>query len=129
MNKDMVKKLTEILQAYLAGREIEFYSSILNAWKPAFITDISSLIKNIDNYRIKPEEKYRPFKNLKECLEEMQCHIPYGWIKTDNNVHRLITLLDEDRTLIGYQETSWTYEKIFECFTFMDGKPFGVRIY
>ena len=83
--------------------------------------------KNIDNYRIKPEVKYRPFKNLKECLEEMQCHIPYGWIKTDNNVHRLITLLDEDRTLIGNQETSWTYEKIFECFIFMDGKPFGVR--
>ena len=127
MNKDMVKKLAEILQAYLAGREIEFYSSIFNEWKPAFITDISSLIKNIDNYRIKPEVKYRPFKNLKECLEEMQCHIPYGWIKTDNNVHRLITLLDEDRTLIGHQETSWTYEKLFESFTFMDGKPFGVR--
>ena len=64
MNKDRVKKLAEILQAYLAGREIEFYSSILNEWKPAFITDISSLIKNIDNYRIKPEVKYRPFKNL-----------------------------------------------------------------
>lgn len=31
--------------------------------------------------------------------------------------------------LIGTQETSWTYEKIFKCFTFMDGKPFGVRIY
>lgn len=127
MNKDMVKKLAEILQAYLAGKEIEFYSSILNEWKPAFITDISSLIKNIDNYRIKPEVKYRPFKNLKECLEEMQCHIPYGWIKTVNNVHRLITLLDEDRTLIGSRETSWTYEKLFESFTFMDGKPFGVR--
>lgn len=85
------------------------------------------MIKNIDNYRIKLEVKYRPFKNLKECLEEMQCHIPYGWIKTDNNVHRLITLLNEDRTLIGSQETSWTYEKLFESFTFMNGKPFGVR--
>lgn len=71
MNKDKIRKLIEILKAYLAGREIEFYSSILNAWKPAFITDISSLIKNIDNYRIKPEVKYRPFKSLKECLEEM----------------------------------------------------------
>ena len=38
-----------------------------------------------------------------------------------------VTLLDEDRTLIGNQETSWTYEKIFECFTFIDGKPFGIR--
>lgn len=118
MNKDMVKKLAEILQAYLAGKEIEFYSSILNEWKPAFITDVSNLIKNIDNYRIKQEVKYRPFKNLKECLEEMQCHNPYGWIKTDTNVHRLITLLDEDRILIGYQETSWTYEKNIQVFYF-----------
>ena len=85
------------------------------------------MIKNIDNYRIKPEVKYRPFKNLKECLEEMQIHAPYGWLKTDDNVHRLITLLGEDRTLIGNQETNWTYEKLFECFTFMDGKPFGIK--
>ena len=127
MNKVLVKKLTEILQAYLNGKEIEFYSSILNKWMPASMASIRNLIENIDKYRIKPEVKYRPFKNLKECLEEMQCHIPYGWIKTDNNVHRLITLLDEDRILIGNQENSWTYEGIFECFTFMDGKPFGVR--
>lgn len=127
MNKDIVKKITEIVQAYLDGKEIEFHSPILNEWKPASMTNISSLIKNVDNYRIKPKVKYRPFKNLKECLEEMQAHFPYGWIKTDNNVHHLITLLDEDRILIGNQENSWTYEGIFECFTFMDGKPFGVR--
>ncbi len=127
MNEVLVKKLTEILQAYLNGKEIEFYSSILNKWMPASMTSIRNLIENIDKYRIKPEVKYRPFKNLKECLEEMQTHVPYGWLKTDDNVHRLITLLGEDRTLIGNQETSWTYEKIFECFTFMDGKPFGVR--
>ena len=58
----------------------------------------------------------------------MQCHIPYGWIKMKtDNVHRLITLLDEDRILIGHQKTSWTYEKIFECFIFMDGTPFGIK--
>ena len=127
MNKVLVKELTEILQAYLNGKEIEFYSSILNKWVPASMTSISNLIENIDKYRIKPEVKYRPFKNLKECLEEMQTHVPYGWLKTDDNVHRLITLLGEDRTLIGNQETNWTYEKLFECFTFMDGKPFGIK--
>lgn len=127
MNEVLVKKLTEILQAYLNGKEIEFYSSILNKWMPASMTSIRNLIENIDKYRIKPEVKYRPFKNLKECLEEMQTHVPYGWLKTDDNVHRLITLLGEDRTLIGNQETNWTYEKLFECFTFMDGKPFGIK--
>ena len=127
MSKDKVKKLVEILQAHLDGKEIEFYSSIFNEWKTASINSINVLMSNIDNYRIKPKVKYRPFKNLKECLEEMQAHFPYGWIKSDVDTHRLITLLDEDRILIGHQETSWTYEKIFECFTFMDGKPFGVR--
>ena len=127
MNEVLVKKLTEILQAYLNGKEIEFHSSILNKWVPASMTSIRNLIENIDKYRIKPEVKYRPFKNLKECLEEMQTHVPYGWLKTDDNVHRLITLLGEDRTLIGNQETNWTYEKLFKCFTFMDGKPFGIK--
>ena len=41
--------------------------------------------------------------------------------------HPASEMPDKNRTLIGHQETSWTYEKIFECFTFMDGKPFGVR--
>lgn len=30
MNKDIVKKITEIVQAYLDGKEIEFHSPILN---------------------------------------------------------------------------------------------------
>ena len=127
--KGEIKRLLPIFQAMADGRIIQF-SANGNDW-----TDIDgeeeglfldTLIDNPQYYRIKPEVKYRPFKNLKECLEEMQCHIPYGWIKTDNNVHRLITLLDEDRILIGHQEKSWTYEKIFEYFTFMDGTPFGI---
>ena len=127
MNKNIVKKITEIVQAYLDGKEIEFHSPILNEWKPASMTNISSLIKNVDNYRIKPEVMYRPFKNLKECLEEMQYHVPYGWLKTDINTHRLITLLDENRIQIGNQNLNWTYEEVFKGLTFMDGKPFGVK--
>ena len=30
--------------------------------------------------RIKP--RYRPFKSVKECWEEMQNHLPFGWVKT-----------------------------------------------
>ena len=127
MSKDKVKKLVEILQAHLDGKEIEFYSSIFNEWKTASINSINVLMSNIDNYRIKPKVKYRPFKNLKECLEEMQAHFPYGWIKTDVDTHRLITLLGEDRIEIGNQEVDWTYEEVFRYFTFMDDTPFGVK--
>ena len=132
MNRNQAKEFYPILQAFAEGKPIQFAVNG-DSWIDIDGNEeglfLDTLIATPQRYRIKPEVKYRPFKNLKECLEEMQCHIPYGWIKTDNNVHRLITLLDEDRTLIGTQETSWTYEKIFECFTFMDGKPFGIRIY
>ena len=117
MNKDRVKKLAEILQAYLAGREIEFYSSILNEWKPAFITDISSLIKNIDNYRIKPEPKYRPFKDAKECWQEMQKHQPFGWVKYADK-YISISAIDSNND----------YEIDFDDYTFADSTPFGVKI-
>ena len=127
MSKDKVKKLVEILQAHLDGKEIEFYSSIFNEWKTASINSINVLMSNIDNYRIKPKVKYRPFKNLKECLEEMQAHFPYGWIKSDVDTHRLITLLGEDRIAIGNQEVDWTYEKVFRYFTFIDDTPFGIK--
>lgn len=132
MDRNQAKEFYPILQAFAEGKVIECRtkpSALSKSWQG--MNDWTE-IKEIgywDNieYRIKPEPKYRPFKDAKECWQEMQCHIPYGWIKTDNNVHRLITLLDENRTLIGHQETSWTYEKLFESFTFMDGKPFGVR--
>lgn len=127
MSKDKVKKLVEILQAHLDEKEIEFYSSIFNEWKTASINSINVLMSNIDNYRIKPKVKYRPFKNLKECLEEMQAHFPYGWIKSDVDTHRLITLLGEDRIEIGNQEVDWTYEKVFRYFTFIDDTPFGIK--
>lgn len=32
-------------------------------------------------YRIKPEPKYRPFKDAEECWNEMQKHQPFGWTK------------------------------------------------
>ena len=132
MDRNQAKEFYPILQAFAEGRVIECRTRVweLNkGWKYSTTWKETEELKFQDTYeyRIKPEVKYRPFRNLKECLEEMQCHIPYGWIKTDNNVHRLITLLDEDRILIGHQEKSWTYEKIFERFIFMDGKPFGVR--
>ena len=105
--KGEIKRLLPIFQAMADGRIIQFAANN-NDWididgeEEGLLLD--TLIGNPQYYRIKPEVKYRPFRNLKECLEEMQCHIPYGWIKTDNNVHRLITLLDEDRILIGHQE-------------------------
>lgn len=83
---------------------------------------------NNTEYRIKPESKYRPFKDAEECWTEMQKHQPFGWVKTGESIRRLITLVDVDRIQIGNQNLNWTYAQVFKAFIFMDGQPFGVKV-
>ena len=86
MTREEAEVLLPIIQAYAEGKVIECRTkpSVLskswqdmNEW-----TEMKEIefCKNIE-YRIKPESKYRPFKDTEECLQEMQKHQPFGWIK------------------------------------------------
>lgn len=71
---------------------------------------------NVD-YRIKPEPKYRPFKDAEECWQEMQKHQPFGWVKYANK-YISISAIDSNND----------YETDFDDYTFADGTPFGVKV-
>lgn len=132
MNRHQAKEFYHILQAYAEGKIIECRT------KPSAVkgTDVSNdwtEMKEIEfwnntEYRIKPESKYRPFKDAEECWTEMQKHQPFGWVKTGESIRRLITLVDVDRIQIGNQNLNWTYAQVFKAFIFMDGQPFGVKV-
>lgn len=85
---------------------------------------------NVD-YRIKPEPKYRPFKDAEECWAEMQKHQPFGWLKDfDGNYYQIISMGD---IFIGTVNSSGKiisktyYDFYFDC-TFADGTTFGVKV-
>lgn len=83
---------------------------------------------NVD-YRIKPEPKYRPFKDTKECWQEMQKHQPFGWIKgKEGEHHSLITsiIANEEEVYIN-GISGFVLDEIMEHYTFADGLPFGVK--
>lgn len=83
---------------------------------------------NVD-YRIKPEPKYRPFKDAEECWQEMQKHQPFGWIKgKEGEHHSLITsiIADEEEVYIN-GISGFVLDEIMEHYTFADGLPFGVK--
>lgn len=70
------KKFYPILQAFAEGEAIECRTK-LSAVKGTSVPNDWAEIKEIgywDNieYRIKPEPKYRPFKDAEECWNEMQ---------------------------------------------------------
>ena len=93
--------------------------------------NLDTLIKYQDNYRIKPEQKYRPFKNAEECWQEMEKHKYFGWIKCkDTSVPSKFMIINSVRN----EEVSitsgidFTYSELIEYYTFVDGTPFGIKV-
>lgn len=132
MDRNQANEFYPILQAFAAGRVIECRtkpSALSKSWQDmnewTEIKDITYW-NNIE-YRIKPEPKYRPFKDEEECWTEMLKHEPFGWVKPTlfkelALVQKVTTLYVEiNRDIIDYKDT-------LEKFTFADGTPFGVKV-
>ena len=136
MNKEQAKALLPIIKAFSEGKTIQ--------WR--YITGETSLwwddynptfeVETFD-YRIKPEPKYRPFKNTEECWNEMQKHQPFGWLKDKNKDSVLMNiqaLFDEMLTItdgvyfrgINLINGWHGFEEAVKEYTFADGTPFGI---
>ncbi len=133
MDRNQAKEFYPILQAFAEGKVIECRT------KPSFIegTDVPNdwtEMKDIEfwkntEYRIKPEPKYRPFKDAKECWAEMQKHEPFGWIKHKKDGDRsLITNIDKFYNISLDGDDNWSFDKVMKFYTFADGVPFGVKV-
>lgn len=125
MTKEQAKHFAEVLNAYAEGKPIEVLLD--DEWGEVDLNEYS--FDENESYRIKKEQKYRPFKNAKECFEEMKKHYPIGWIYWDNNWDNILVHVTE--TGVGYVEfDSCTYsfvEAFNKGFTFADGQPFGIK--
>lgn len=129
MTREEAKELLPIIQAFAEGRTIQLFGR--DGWTDLykdFIFDISY------RYRIKPEPKYRPFKDADECWQEMLKHEPFGWVCTrEHSQYRHINNLFANT--ISFQESEieasgnfeWSSLDLFEGATFVDGAPFGVK--
>ena len=83
---------------------------------------------NPQNYRIKPEPKYRPFKDAEECWQEMQKHQPFGYTYDRfNGIRDCITKVATAG--VSYDSpTVISFEEVFDKFVFADGVPFGIKV-
>ena len=132
MDRNQAKEFYPIMQAFAEGKAIECRTRVweLNkGWKYSTTWKETEELKFQDTYeyRIKPEPKYRPFKDTEECWEEMLKHQPFGWIKSKEDGSRsLITLIISEENIDINCIGSFNSDKIMEMFTFADGAVFGI---
>lgn len=128
MNRKEAAELLPIIKAFSEGRIIEFSSitDVSKAWRE--VTDFPiGMIKNF-KLRIKPEQKFRPFKDAEECWTEMQKHQPFGWVKDRNGSTFVIENIDSRGFVKVYDDGTCSFKEVFENRTFADGTPFGVKV-
>ena len=126
MTKEQAKHLAEVLNAYAEGKPIEVLLD--GEWGEVDLNEYSFDPEN-ESYRIKKEPTYRPFKNAKECFEEMKKHYPIGWMYWDNIWDNILVHITEIG--VGYVEFDSCIYSFVEAFnkgfTFADGQPFGIE--
>lgn len=122
MTREEAKILLPIIKAFSEGKIIECRtkpsliegSDVPNDW-----TEMKEIgFWNNIEYRIKPEPRYRPFKDAEECWNEMQKHYPIGWTKLKGEIeYSFITDVDDNTN----------YSDAIKEYTFADGTPFGIK--
>ena len=131
MTKEETKDLIAVMQAYVDGKQIQWERS---DGKWADVPEPSWSVNA--NFRVKPEPKYRPFKDADECWQEMLKHEPFGWvviIENNLSIKYNIQALVQD----GVKSTAvltddvmsekFPFEGVLQKFTFVDGTPFGIK--
>lgn len=122
MRRKYTADCIKVMQAYVEGKQIQYKDD-----------EVWINIENPDwdwhnwEYRIKPEPKYRPFKNAQECLEEMKKHQPFGWVKDKYSFYPIEMIgTNFSKGWIKCYGIWMTPEQVFNKVTFLDGTPFGI---
>lgn len=124
MNRKTAKDLLPIIKAFSEGKCVETKTS--SGW---ISIENMGFVGNPLQYRIKPEPKYRPFKNAEECWLEMLKHQPFGYTYDRfNNIRDCITKVATTGVSYDSPTVVISFEEVFDRFVFADGVPFGVKV-
>lgn len=124
MNRKEVAELLPILKAFSEGKEIE---AIYKGTKSPWFKVEEMFFDKGTIFRIKPEPTYRPFKDTEECWAEMQKHQPFGWVKHKDFRINIANVMSKAITFADNEGRNFTFEAVFEKYTFDDGTKFGIK--
>ena len=121
MTREEAKELLPLIQGYAEGKTIQFLK-IDGTWRDMTEPNFSS---PANYYRIKPEPKYRPFKNAEECWNEMKKHQPFGWLSNGELFFNIISIGAGITIHNCISNCGYSFKSAVSL-TFADGTPFGI---
>lgn len=115
------KALQPVFNAFAEGKPIQWYDEFAHAW-----CDLveASFEGDAEDYRIKPESEYRPFKDSDELMRIAD--VKSLWLVSKaSEAEYIITGCTKGTVRLDY---NWyTMKELLEHFTFCDGTPCGVE--
>lgn len=127
MTREEAKTMLPFIQAYAEGKAIE--SRCIKGDKSLWYDDEDPSFDDDFEYRIKPESEYRPFKGAEECWQEIQNHQPFGFVKFKDIESGYYMLTGISIGVgVGINDSLFSYDRVFDDYTFADGLPFGVKV-
>ena len=130
MTTEETRDAAKVMEAYANGKKIQYKE--ISEW-----LDTSLPLFNWAKYkyRVKPEPKFRPFKNQEECWNEMLKHQPFGWIKDDYKYIHISSVFKDEIECSPDEDDDGNlhaciikFTSVYEQgYTFADGTPFGVK--
>lgn len=126
MTREEARKILPVLQAFADGKPMQYKSEPTDDWTD-LSDDLTPGLLTTYKYRVKSKDKCHPFNSKEECFEEMEEHIPFGWIKDSDSIYS-ITIIDKEGIYISDWENNiefYSFIHALDVFTFADGKPFG----
>lgn len=126
MTREEAKRRAELYSALAEGKAIQVKDKNLT-WVDKNIEELD-YIYDCNNYRIKPEPKYRPFKTQEECWNEMLKHQSLGWVRYDDSIIAIQNIAPEGITVNnGIKTSNFYFEECLMNMKFVDGTPFGIK--
>lgn len=126
MTREEAKEMLPIIKAFAEGKTIQLFTNGIweGAENPSF--------EELSRYRIKPEQKYRAFKDKEECWDEMHKHPDFGWVKYKETgsyvmVSTIYSPITTNSAKVSIDVCEYTFSDAFVNFCFTDDKPFSIK--
>ena len=121
-----VSEQIAIMKAYEDGKTIERTIHDESEWKSLHYVEDYPFDFVANDYRIKPEDKYRPYESVNEAFNEAKKH--GFWVKNKSHNLRIIGIIEGTESGILYIGGINASEYLNNFVWVDDGSPCGVKI-